>query len=62
MRDANHVIPIADAKSMANERMSSHTATPKGMRTIITIGDVKGIIEHHHAMPPSGSSALNKPT
>jgi hypothetical protein len=41
-----------------NDNANCHVGTPKGKRTIITIGEVKGIIEHQKASGPSGFSAL----
>ena len=33
-----------------------HQGTSKGRRTIITMGEVNGMIEHHTAMGPLGFS------
>ena len=40
----------------------SEIGTPLGIRIIITIGEVKGIIEKMTDIIPSGFSAVNIPT
>ena len=40
------------------ESSISHKGTSNGTRTIITIGEVKGIMEHQKANGPSGFSML----
>lgn len=49
---------IAVRKSDAMESAICHKGTSKGIRTIITIGEVNGIMEHQKARGPSGFSIL----
>lgn len=42
---ANHTIAIKDTYSRTREIMISHVDMPNGIRAIITIGDVNGIID-----------------
>ena len=43
------------AMRVTMEVMISHAGTPNGMRTSITIGEVKGIIEHQNTNGELGS-------
>jgi hypothetical protein len=52
---ANHTIPTNVAKRIPSERRISQVGTPHGIRAIITIGEVKGIYEHHTATGELGS-------
>lgn len=52
----NH--PKAAAYKRTTDSIVSHTGTSKGRRTIMTIGEVNGIMEHQIANGPSGLSEL----
>lgn len=44
-----------EAYSITSDTTISHVGMPKGMRAIITIGEVKGTIEKHTAIEELGS-------
>ena len=52
---ASHVVSVNVRYSTVSEVIISHVGMPKGMRAIITIGEVNGIIEHHTARGELGS-------
>ena len=52
---ASHVVRIKVMNSSAIERIISHVGMPNGMRAIITIGEVNGIIEVHTTSGELGS-------
>ena len=54
----NQVKPMDDIYKNPMESSISHKGTSNGTRTIITIGEVKGIMEHQKANGPSGFSML----
>lgn len=47
---------------MDTDNNFSQSGTSKGMRTIITIGEVKGIMEHQKEMGPCGLFTADIPT
>lgn len=59
MRAANQVVKKKPPTKLSMDKPICHQGTvlgiPKGMRTIIIIGDVKGIILPHTAIGPEGS-------
>lgn len=55
MRAAIHVIMKNEMKSTMIETITCHVGMPKGMRAIITMGEVKGIMEHQKTRPELGS-------
>ncbi|OQA11175.1 MAG: hypothetical protein BWY67_01025 [Bacteroidetes bacterium ADurb.Bin397] len=54
MRPATQVVPIKPKTRRAIDKTISHGATPKGILTIITTGEVKGIIENQKPILLSG--------
>ena len=54
----NQVKPMDDIYKNPMESSISHKGTSNGTRTIMTIGEVKGIMEHQKANGPSGFSML----
>ena len=61
MRPEIHIIANAEAYNKSSESNFCHKGTPKGMRTIITMGEVSGIMEHQKASGPSGLFIPNIP-
>ena len=57
MRALHHTKKKEVAKRMANESNSCHSGTLKGMRTIMTMGEVSGNIEAQKAKGPFVFSA-----
>lgn len=51
----SHIIPKNDTYRSTTESSDCHTGMPNGMRAIITMGEVKGMIEVHKASPELGS-------
>ena len=47
---------IKPPMSKLTDKANSQTGTPKGRRTIITMGEVKGMMLNQNAIAPSGSS------
>ena len=47
MRDATHVVSRKPATRKKADKASCHPGTPKGIRIIIAMGDVNGIIDSH---------------
>ena len=53
--DASHVVAINAAYSNTRDRIISHVGIPNGMRAIITIGDVRGMMDAQKAIGALGS-------
>ena len=53
--EAMNVVATYDAERITTESTISHVAMPRGMRAIITIGEVKGIIDDQKAIGELGS-------
>ena len=62
INSAIQIIKITVKYKINKEIICSEIGTPFGIRIIITIGDVKGIIEKMTETTPSGFSAVNIPT
>ncbi len=52
--EANQTVPKNPKINKSIEQTSCHAGTPKGIRTIITTGEVSGIIDSQKAIGPSG--------
>ena len=53
---ANQVVKIKPSISITEDRIKSKIGTPNGIRAIITIGEVNGIIENQKAILLVGST------
>ena len=54
----SQTMPMAEAYNKETDNNFSHKGISKGIRTIMTIGEVNGTIEHQNASGPSGFSML----
>jgi len=57
----NQTVRIAVLNNMTIESSNCHSGTSNGRRTIMTMGEVSGIIEHQNANGPSGLFILYMP-
>ncbi len=59
MREAIQVVKMNPNANKAIDSNNSQAGTPNGTRTIITIGEVSGIIDIQKATGPSGFFSTN---